>query len=88
MKYYLPAILLLILSATSHGEEFGIRRGANKELILTGKSCANLLKQRTALCDWKKQAEPAFIQKKDPYSCTVSKGQGHTSDLKLPSEFC
>jgi hypothetical protein len=71
----LLTLLLLSLSTLAYGEELAIRRGTNKELILSGKSCANLVKQRTALCDWKKQDEPAFIAKKDPYTCTVSKGK-------------
>lgn len=61
-------IILLSLSAIIHAEEFGIRRGVKKELILTGKSCASLVKQKTALCIWKKQAEPAFVEAKDPYT--------------------
>lgn len=75
MKNSFLFIILVSLSAISYGEEFAIRRGSKKELILTGSSCTKLIQQRTALCEWKKKVEPAFVAKKDPYSCTVTKGR-------------
>ena len=87
MFYYLSAIILLGVSANSHGQEFDIRRGVNKELILNGSSCANLIKQKTALCEWKKQAEPSFVPKNDPYSCSVAKGKATLSILNCLPTF-
>lgn len=80
-------IILLSLSAIIHAEEFGIRRGVKKELILTGKSCASLVKQKTALCIWKKQAEPAFVEAKDPYTCKVVNGKATLSILNCLPTF-
>lgn len=87
MKSIFSVFILLSLSTIVHAEDFGIRRGVNKELILTGKSCANLVKQKTALCDWKKQAEPAFVATKDPYSCKVVSGKATLSILSCLPTF-
>lgn len=78
----MPVLLLLIilgLSAITHAEELTLRRGASKELILSAKSCSFLNAQKKALCDWKKNAEPGFIEKKDPYVCKTVNGKSTLS---------
>lgn len=83
----LAIITLLTLSAITQAQELSVRRGLKKELILSATSCSVLEQQRSALCDWKKQAEPAFTPVKDPYNCKVVNGKATLSILNCLPTF-
>ena len=54
-------IFILIYSTNIFAEELNIAVDGKNNLILSGSSCEQLLKQEAALCSWKKKGEPDFI---------------------------
>ncbi len=65
--FYLSFILLIsslvssLVSSFASAEELGITVGPKNELIISASNCELLLKQETALCEWKKYTDPDFV---------------------------
>lgn len=75
MKSLILSFIFLSISSLS-AEELGISVGGKNELIITGSNCEKLLNQESALCEWKKKAEPGFVILNLSKSCLpVSKGK-------------
>lgn len=75
-KIIYSILLSLSLSGPALSQELGISVGGKRELILTGSSCDDLLKQQEALCSWKKKVVTNFTPKEAAKSCQpVKKGK-------------
>jgi hypothetical protein len=56
----LVCYILLFFPTFILSAELGISIGGKNELVLTADNCEDLLKQQTAICEWKKETTPAF----------------------------
>ncbi len=72
---FLISICVIFFSMHALAQDFTTSRGPGGELILTGSNCSALLKQREAICEWKKTEDKISTPLKESSSCKIVSGK-------------
>ena len=68
-------VIFILFAPRLQSQDLGISIGSKQELILTQSTCADLLAQQTALCEWTKNLDPNFIIPKPKKCESVAKNK-------------